>query len=54
MDKLQALYIKKLFLQNLIKEACINGEAGHRIERLEEALSKLDTEIDEANIALYA
>lgn len=54
MDRLQALYIKKLFLQNLIKEACINGEANHRIERLENVLQDLETEIDEANIALYA
>ena len=40
MKKLESLFVKKMFLENLIKEAYIKGEANYRLERLEEALGE--------------
>ena len=33
MNKLQDLSARKVYLETLIREACINGEATQRIER---------------------
>jgi hypothetical protein len=54
MKKLESLFVKKMFLENLIQEASIKGEANHRIERLEEALKDVEYEIDIENIKAFA
>lgn len=54
MKKLESLFVKKMFLENLIKEAYIKGEANSRLERLEEALKDVEYEIDIENIKAFA
>lgn len=54
MKKLESLFVKKIFLESLIKEAYIKGEANHRLERLEEALKDVEFQIDIENIKAFA
>ena len=54
MNKLESLYNKKSYLETLIRESYMNGEAHKRVERLENVLESVENEIDEENVRLYA
>ena len=54
MNKLQDLYARKVYLEALIREASINGEANSRIERLEDKLRDIEREINVENIRAYS
>lgn len=54
MNKLESLYNKKFYLETLIRESYMNGEARKRVERLENVLESVENEIDEENVRLYA
>ena len=54
MKKLESLFVKRMFLDNLITEAYVPGEANSRLERLEEALKDVEYEIDIENIKAFA
>ena len=54
MNKLQDLYARKVYLEALIREASINGEANNRIERLEDKLRDIEREINVENIRAYS
>ena len=52
--ELELLYAKRYFLKQLIREASINGEATHRIERLEDKLKDVECNTDAEIIKAYA
>lgn len=52
--ELELLYAKRYFLKQLIREASINGEATHRIEKLEDKLKDVECDIDTEIIRAYA
>ncbi len=54
MNKLESLYNKKFYLESLIRESYINGEANNRKENLESALEDVERAIDKENVRLYA
>lgn len=54
MNKLQDLYARKVYLEALIREASINGEANSRIERLEDKLRDIEREINIENMRAYS
>ena len=54
MNKLQDLYARKVYLEALIREASINGEATQKIERLEDKLRDIEREINVENIRAYS
>lgn len=52
--ELRMLYAKRYFLKELIEQASINGEATHRIEKLEDKLKDVECDIDAEIIRAYA
>ena len=54
MKNLQDLFARKVYLETLIREASINGEANSRIERLEDKLRDIEREINIENMRAYS
>ena len=52
--ELELLYAKRYFLKQLIEQASVNGEATHRIEKLEDKLESVECDIDTEILKAYA